>query len=114
MRKVDLIIKTKHLYTMKGECVGYQHDKSIVIDRGIITAIGNSDHIAQEYTADKYIDATDKMVLPGFVDAHMHTGHGVLRGVAQDINRWMFEGMAPFELARSSEAKTSGRELAIT
>lgn len=114
MRKVDLIIKTKHLYTMKGEGVGYQHDKSIVIDRGIITAIGNSDHIAQEYTADKYIDATDKMVLPGFVDAHMHTGHGVLRGVAQDINRWMFEGMAPFELARSSEAKTAGSALAIT
>ena len=114
MKKVDMIIKTKHLYTMKGEGVGYQYGKSIVIDRSIILAIGNNDIIEQEYTAEKYIDATEQMVLPGFIDAHMHTGHGVLRGVAQDINRWMFEGMAPFELVRSSEAKTAGSELAIT
>ena len=43
----------------------------------------------------------------------MHTGHAVMRGVAQDIDYWMMEGMAPFEAARSSEAKTAGSRLAI-
>lgn len=44
----------------------------------------------------------------------MHTGHGVLRGVAQDIKNWMHEGMAPFETVRTSEGKTAGSELAIS
>ena len=113
MKHISLIIHTKHMYTLQGSGVGYEFGKTLAIDGSKIVAIGNSDDILSEYTAYKIIDATDKLVLPGFIDGHMHTGHGVLRGVAQDINNWMHEGMAPFETVRSSQAKTAGSELAI-
>lgn len=113
MQKADIIIKTKHMYTMEGEGCGYEYGKWIVIDRSKIVAVAAEEEIRERYTAEKVIDAADKLVLPGLIDGHMHTGHAVLRGVAQDIDYWMMEGMAPFEAVRSSEAKTAGSRLAI-
>jgi 5-methylthioadenosine/S-adenosylhomocysteine deaminase len=37
-------------------------------------------------TADEVIDATDKIVMPGLVNAHMHTWQTALRGIASE---WM-------------------------
>lgn len=115
MKKVDLIIHTGHMYTMdgEGESVGYQFGKSVAIDGSTILAVEDRAVIEEEYCAEKVIDASHKLVIPGFIDGHMHTGHGVLRGISQDITGWMWRGMAPFEAARSSEAKTAGSELAI-
>ncbi len=113
MQKADLRIRTRHMYTMEGDGGGYQYGKSLVIDRGRIIDIGDEKDIKAKYTAEKEIDASDKIVLPGLIDGHMHTGHAVMRGVAQDINNWMMEGMAPFEAVRSGEAKTAGSELGI-
>lgn len=113
MKKVDMIINTGHMYTMAGDGCGYVYGMSVIINGSRIIDILNFEEAADRYTAEKYIDARDKIVLPGFIDGHMHTGHAVMRGVAQDINYWMMEGMAPFEAARSSEAKTAGSRLAI-
>lgn len=113
MKKIDLLIFTKHMYTMEGEGVGYLADCGVAVDGGKIVAVASNEELKKEYTAEKTIDAPDKVLMPGFIDGHMHTGHGVLRGVAQDINSWMMEGMAPFEAQRSSEAKTCGSKLAI-
>ena len=108
-----MIIHTGHMYTMSGDGCGYEYGKGVVVDGSKIIDILDFDAVEDKYTAEKYIDARDKIVLPGFIDGHMHTGHAVMRGVAQDINYWMMEGMAPFEAARSSEAKTAGSRLAI-
>lgn len=113
MKKIDMIVKTGHMYTMAGEKSGYMYGKSLAIDGGRILAIEDSDVIAQEYCAEKEIDASRMLVMPGLIDGHMHTGHGVIRGMAQDVSRWMMQNMAPLERARSSEAKTAGSELAI-
>ncbi len=113
MKKTDILIKTKHMYTMEGEGCGYVKDQWIAIDRSRILFVGDEKTAREKYQAEKFIDATDKIVLPGLIDGHMHTGHAVLRGVSQDIKNWMMEGMTPFEAVRSSEAKTAGSELAI-
>lgn len=113
MKKVDMIIRTGHMYTMSGDGCGYEYGKGVVVDGSKIIDVIDFEAAAGKYIAEKYIDARDKIVLPGFIDGHMHTGHAVMRGVAQDINYWMMEGMAPFEAARSSEAKTAGSRLAI-
>lgn len=113
MKKVDLIVKTGHMYTMAGNGSGYVYGKSLAIDRGKILAIEDGDIISKEYSAEKEMDATHMLVMPGLIDGHMHTGHGVIRGMAQDVSRWMMQNMAPLENARSSEAKTAGSELAI-
>lgn len=113
MEQADIIIKTKHMYTMEGDGCGYECGKLVVINGSKIVCIGNEAEVLSKFRAEKFINAEDKIVLPGFIDGHMHTGHAVMRGVAQDIDYWMMEGMAPFEAARSSEAKTAGSRLAI-
>lgn len=113
MKKADLIIHTNYMYTMQGDGLGFLQGKSIVIDGSKIIEIDDRKIIEERYQAEKEIDAGDKLVLPGFIDGHMHTGHGVIRGVAQDIDNWMMEGMAPFEAVRSREAKDAGSRLAI-
>ncbi len=113
MTKVDLIINAKHMYTMQGDGVGYLENHSIAVKDGKIAAIAPRADIESKYTADEVIGADHKVVLPGLIDGHMHTGHAVLRGVAQDIGNWMNEGMAPFERTRTSEQKTIGSRLGI-
>ena len=76
-----------------------------------IAAVGDVAYCIGDGT--KVIDAGGNYITPGFIDGHMHAGHGVLRGVAQDINAWMMEGMAPFEAARPQVAKDAGARLAI-
>ena len=113
MKKADLIIHTNYMYTMQGDGLGFLQGKSIVTDGSKIIEIDDRKILEERYQAEKEIDAGDKLVLPGFIDGHMHTGHGVIRGVAQDIDNWMMEGMAPFEAVRSREAKDAGSRLAI-
>lgn len=113
MEKIDMLILTKHMYTMDGDGVGYREDCGVAVDRGVIRAVGPNAELRKQFQAERTIEAADKVLMPGFIDGHMHTGHGVLRGVAQDINSWMMDGMAPFEAQRSSGAKDSGSRLAI-
>lgn len=113
MKKIDMLILTKHMYTMTGEGVGYLSDHGVAINSGKIIAVAPCNELQKTYTAEKVINEPDKVLMPGFIDGHMHTGHGILRGVAQDISSWMMEGMAPFEAQRSQEAKTCGSKLAI-
>lgn len=50
-------------------------DGAVAIDDGEILAIGDSDTVCREYppeNADRAIDATGKLVTPGFVDPHTH------------------------------------------
>ena len=114
MQSVDMIIETKHMYTLEGDGVGYLSDFGVAIDRRKIIAVLPVYELRKNFKSEKVIIANNKVLMPGFIDGHMHTGHGVLRGVAQDINNWMMEGMAPFELQRSKEAKDSGSRLAIS
>ena len=55
----------------------------IVIDGDSIADMGKG--IAQNYTADKVIDGTDKLVYPGLVCSHHHYYSGLSRGVLAEI-----------------------------
>ncbi|MBR2001895.1 MAG: hypothetical protein IJ994_06255 [Firmicutes bacterium] len=85
MKKVDLLILTRHMYTMEGDGVGYLADHGVAVDSGKIVAVAPNDELRGEYQAEKVIDDPKLVLMPGFIDAHMHTGHAVIRGVAQDF-----------------------------
>ncbi len=94
--KVDTLIVNADLFTMQGDGVGYIDAGAVAIDRGKIISVGNTKDLMNEFEADETIDATNKMVLPGFIDAHMHTNLSIIRGLAQDTRKWMHKGIGPF------------------
>lgn len=113
MKKVDMIVKAPHFYTMEGDGVGYKNDVAMVVDCGKIVDFLKNDTVDQEYSAEEIIDMKEHAIFPGFVDGHMHTACNVMRGLAQDTNNWMMFGLQPFDNVATDEAKDAGSELAI-
>lgn len=113
MKKIDMIVRAPHFYTMEGEGVGYKEGVALAIDRGKIIAIEPDNIIMKEYTAEEILDLKHHAILPGFIDAHMHTGLAIMRGLAQDTNNWMMYGLQPFDNAVTNEERLAGSKLAI-
>ncbi|MBQ6813159.1 MAG: amidohydrolase family protein [Methanobrevibacter sp.] len=63
-------------------------DKIAEIKRGI-----------DESSAEKVIDATDKILMPGFVNTHTHISMSLLRGIADDLelDTWLNDHIWPME-----------------
>lgn len=106
--KVDMIIHSGHLLTMEGRGVGYVENGAIAIKGNLIEAVGQTEDIISQYTAERVIDAKDKLIMPGFIDAHIHTGINIFRGVAQDMSNWMQKGLWPFQKHLTPEASVVG------
>ncbi|MFM1654319.1 amidohydrolase family protein [Brevibacillus sp. B_LB10_24] len=94
--KIDTLVVHADLFTMAGQGVGFIDDGAVAINGNKIVAVGASNELLKDYAADEVIDATGMMVLPGFVDCHMHTSLAIFRGLAQDTNAWMHKGIGPF------------------
>lgn len=107
---VDLLVIGPHFYTMRGEGVGYLAEAAMAVDRGRIVAIGPQKEIVASYRAERTLDAAGQCVLPGLIDAHMHTGMAILRGLAQDTNYWMMYGLGPFAGALENQVGAKARE----
>jgi imidazolonepropionase len=83
-KNVDLIIQdAKQLVTAKGysekpatgpqmEDLGIVEDGAVAAAGGKIVAVGKTNDIKNDYSAPETIDATGKIVCPGFIDAHTH------------------------------------------
>lgn len=108
-----MIVKAPHFYTMEGEGVGYKNNVSMVIDGGKIIDFVDEAKVDEMYSAEETLDMKDHVILPGFIDGHIHTACNVLRGLAQDTNNWMMFGLQPFDNVSTQEDKDAGSELAI-
>ncbi|MFT4413766.1 amidohydrolase family protein [Fredinandcohnia humi] len=106
--KVDIIIKNGHLLTMEGKGVGFIENGAVALKGNKIEDIGTVEDITRDYQADRVIDATNKLVMPGFIDAHIHTGITIFRGVAQDMSNWMQKGLWPFMKHLQPEESVKG------
>lgn len=93
---VDTLIIHADLFTMQGEGVGYIEDGAVAINGNKIVAVGTTAELLKDFAAHETIDATNKMVLPGLIDSHMHTSLSLFRGLAQDTSAWMHKGIGPF------------------
>jgi imidazolonepropionase len=82
--KDDLIIHhAKQLVTARGhsetpaigpemENLGILEDGAVAVNDGKIVAVGNTSGIMEEHSGTVIVDASNKVVAPGFVDAHTH------------------------------------------
>ena len=102
-----------HLFTMQGDGVGYVADGAIAIEGSRIVAVGSTTELTARFQADETVDATDCAVLPGLIDAHMHTPWAIARGVAQDVAHWMQKALAPYSRHLTPEASLAGAKLNV-
>lgn len=72
-------------------------DGAIVVEDGIVKAVGKSTEILKKIDESKYevVDAENKTVLPGFVDSHTHIVFG---GYRADEFNWRLNGVPYMEI----------------
>ncbi len=107
MKKGNIIIKNAtELVTVSGfeakkgaemNNLGIIEDGAIIVRDGIIQAVGKTDEILKDFDFSDYvvIDATDKTVMPGFVDSHTHFVFG---GYRADEYSWRLAGTPYMEI----------------
>jgi 5-methylthioadenosine/S-adenosylhomocysteine deaminase len=97
------------LLEREGRYVTEQGDLFLTDDT--ITAVGTA---PEQFQADKVIDGTDKLIIPGLQNCHTHTYMSVFRNMADDIafDEWLFRRILPLEDKLTGEAAYWGAMLA--
>ncbi len=91
------LVEGSFVLTMAGPGLGIIENGALVVSGQEIIATGDSSHLQAEYPDLPRLGGADKLIMPGLIDAHIHTGITLLRGVAQDTRNWMQQGIAPFK-----------------
>jgi len=78
---------------------------AIAIKHDTIVAIGTSKDIAGQYAGKKVINAHDRVVLPGLINAHTHAAMTLFRGLADDLSlmSWLQKYIIPAEKKNVTE-----------
>ena len=81
-------------------------DGAVAVHRGRIVEVGKSAALKKKYTNMKNkIRARDRLVMPGLVNAHMHSTQQLARGLADCVflPTWIHDRLYPWEDALSEE-----------
>jgi len=93
---------------MDGPGLGVVEDGALYSEDGYIVASGPWDEVKGRVSKDDYyFDFSGYgLVMPGFVDMHMHTGLAIFRGYACDVPeiKWMSQCLSPLSSALDVEA----------
>ena len=111
--KVDRIVTAPHCFTLEGKGVGYRSRTALVVDRGRIVDLAGADTVADRYQAEETLVLDHHVLLPGLVNAHIHSGGAILRGLAQDVANWMMQGVVPFRGAAGPRERLLGTRLSL-
>lgn len=87
-QQVDLIVYNATIYTVDAH---FTKAEAIAIKDGKIIATGTTKDIGQQYEATEKIDAQNKYIYPGFIDAHAHFfqyGLGLQTADLTGTNSW--------------------------
>jgi 5-methylthioadenosine/S-adenosylhomocysteine deaminase len=102
--RVDLIVTGGTVVTMDGPRTIYD-DGAVVVKGDTIVAAGPCSELAAKYQASQTIDATGKLVLPGFINGHTHVPMTLFRGLHDDVtlNDWLYKYIFPAEKENVNE-----------
>ena len=91
--KIDLLVKNGIVLEFRKE----PEINSIAISNCKILEIGKE--LEQKYDAKQIINATDKIVMPGFVNTHSHVAMSYFKGLADDLplQEWLSKHIWPVE-----------------
>lgn len=113
---MDLIIRNGFLLTMKNNGIGFIEDGAVAIEDGKIVAVGKTFDVESRVGgAEERIDAHGMVVMPGLVNAHVHTYMTIARGECQDVPEieWMIKTVSPFTKYLTSDLVVKSARLAV-
>ena len=105
MREVDLMVHNADwLITLDAERRMYR-DGALAVAGDTIVEAGKTDSLLQRYRGKKQLSARRAVVMPGLVDAHLHSSLQMSRGLADDVGsqQFLFERMYPYEAVLSAD-----------
>ena len=80
-------------------------DGMLVVEKGIIKAFGPYDTISKKYPGIPTTHIKERIILPGFIDGHIHMPQTRVLGVyGQQLLGWLLEGIFPEERKYSDPA----------
>lgn len=101
MRDCDLLV-THGLLVDADE--GVRQDAALAVKGNRLIEVGPSSELSSRYRARRALDATDKIVLPGLINAHTHASATLFRGYASEVSgKAFFERMWPIEALLTDE-----------
>ncbi|MBA4444526.1 amidohydrolase family protein [Cylindrospermopsis raciborskii CS-506_D] len=112
-KQVDTLLIHAHLFTMQGNGLGYIADGAIAVQGSQIVAVDSTEALLSHFEGNKTINAINCAVLPGLIDAHIHTTCAILRGVAQDVTNWLMDATIPYALQMTPAVNIAGTRLSV-
>jgi 5-methylthioadenosine/S-adenosylhomocysteine deaminase len=102
--QVHLIVSGGTLVTMNGERRLIE-DGGVAVKGDTIVAVGTRAEIEAKYLAVQTINASGKLVLPGFVNGHTHAAMNLFRGLHDDVtlDEWLRKYIFPAEAKNVTE-----------
>src|SRR5215204_5206580 len=94
--------------------VGHDKGHHRLIRDGVVVYEGNRIiHVGKSFDGriDKTIDAAGKLVAPGFIDTHVHSGHRASHRLISDIGRGDYFGQPFLEISVPREGTRVGGDV---
>jgi 5-methylthioadenosine/S-adenosylhomocysteine deaminase len=97
-----LKIKIKNAEVLFWEPECHTRRADLFLSEGLILAVGEA---SDDFTAEKVIDGSGKLVMPGLVNCHTHAHMSAFRNYADDLSfeDWLFKKIIPAEDALKPE-----------
>ncbi|WRX13586.1 Amidohydrolase-related - like 3 [Theobroma cacao] len=101
-----MILHNAVIVTMDSESRVFQNG-AVFIDEDKIKAIGQSPDVLQLFSplAGEILDLHGQILLPGFINTHVHTSQQLGRGIADDVDlmTWLHHRIWPYESTMTEE-----------
>lgn len=95
----DLIIRNATILTVDPDRRVIM-DGSVVIDKDRIKDIGKTEELNKKYQASKVVDGTEKLIMPGLVNAHIHFYHHMHKGLSpENLGGWSWSNWVHGKIA---------------
>lgn len=88
-------------------------DGAVAVDGDSIAAVGRTEDLLEKFSYDRIVDAKDKLLMPGFVNAHVHLFQTLYRGMGDDLllADWLAKCIYPLSYYLDEDASRVGAEL---
>lgn len=104
---VGLLLEGAMVLTLDAE--GSAGESSVAVVGGRIAALGDEAELRRRFPLADRVDCSDRLLLPGLINAHLHPEMHVLKGVVEDMGLHEWAGAVLFNRGLSFLGSAEGR-----